>query len=323
MAKILVTHGVPAQRFGLLAPNEVLYPGEGRAFGREELLNLLPACAAVVACGPMDRQLLEACRAVRLIVVYGAGYDAVDMAAATEMGIPVANVPDSVTDATAELTVTLMLALLRRVCGQDRMIRREGTTRELFAMGREMGVSPEGLTLGVVGMGRIGARVAEFGRFLHMRVVYTSRQIKPFSIAGNARRLPLPELLRVSDVVTLHCPLTPETEGMIGEKELAFMRPTAFLINVARGKMVDEAALAAALEQGRLAGAALDVFAAEPEVPARLKALDNVVLTPHIGSNTLRTRNRMAEQCCDRILQALAGQKPGNLLNPEAWPEKR
>ena len=152
-----------------------------------------------------------------------------------------------------------------------------------------------------------------------MRVVYAGRNIKPFSQAGNARRLPLEELLTVSDVVTLHCPLTAQNAGMIGVNELARMRSTAFLINTSRGKLVDEAALIDALEQGRLAGAALDVFEKEPEITERLKKMDNVVLTPHIGSNTLRTRNRMAEQCADVIRGALAGRKPANLLNPEVW----
>ncbi len=322
MAKILITHGVPMERFGLLKPNALVHPPAGKAFTRTELLALLPECDAVVTGGAFDRQLLEACKSLKLLVSYGAGYDSVDLGAATELRIPVCNIPDSVTEATAQLTVTLILSLLRRVCELDRRIRKKESTRKLFTMGRGMGVSPEGLTLGVVGMGRIGARVAEFGRFLHMRIVYANPGIKPYSVTGNARRLPLEELLRVSDVVTLHCPLTSKTVGMIGEKELARMRPTSFLVNVSRGRLVDAAALAEALEQGRLAGAALDVFDTEPEVPERLKALDNVVLTPHIGSNTLRTRNQMAEQCCDRILDALAGRRPDNLLNPEVWPKK-
>ncbi|MCE5342960.1 MAG: D-glycerate dehydrogenase [Eubacteriales bacterium] len=320
MAKILITHGVPMERFGLLSPNVVLCPEPGKAFDRAELCSLLPACDAVVACGSLDSVLLAACTRVKLIVCYGAGYDAIDLDAATALGIPVANIPDSVTETTAQLTIALMLSLTRRVCEMDHLLREKKSTRKLFTMGRSMGVSLEGLTLGVVGMGRIGSRVAELGRALHMRVVYHNRGIKPFSVVGNARRLPLMELLRVADVVTLHCPLTPETEGMIGEEELKLMKPTAFFINTARGRLTDEQALADALEQGRLMGAALDVFATEPEVSARFKALPNVVLTPHIGSNTLHTRNRMGEQCSDRILTALAGRKPENLLNPAIWP---
>ena len=126
----------------------------------------------------------------------------------------------------------------------------------------------------------------------------------------------------MADVLSLHCPLTQETVGMIGRNELALMKPTAFVVNTSRGKLIDETALIEALEQGRLAGAALDVFATEPDVSSRLRALPNVVLTPHIGSNTLRTRNHMAEQCVDRMLDALAGRTPQNLLNPEVWPRR-
>lgn len=323
MAKILITHGVPAERFTFLRPHEVILPKAGSAFTKPELMALLPECDAVVACGSFDWQLMEAAKRAKLILSYGAGYDAIDITAATELGIPVGNIPDSVTETTAQLAMALILAVTRRVCELDRGLRAEGSTREWFTMGRGMGVLLEDMTLGIVGMGRIGARVAGFGRFIGMRVVYTAHSIKPFSVTGNARHLPLEELLRVSDVVSLHCPLTPETRGMIGRNELALMRPTAFLINTSRGKQVDEAALADALEAGRLAGAGLDVFEAEPEVSERLKRLDNVVLTPHIGSNTLRTRNKMAERCCERILDALAGRKPENLLNPEVWPPNR
>ena len=322
MARILITHGVPAARFALLKPHEVIYPGASRAFHRDELLTLLPTVDVVLACGAMDRELMQAAQRVQLIVCYGAGYDSIDLAAASEMGIPVVNVPDSVTEATAELAMGLILAVTRQIALMDRGLRAQEDTRALFTMGREMGVSVEGMTLGIVGMGRIGGRVAEFGRFLRMRVLYTSREIKPFSVAGNARRLPLDQLLSASDVVSLHCPLTPQTEGLLSREAIARMRSTAFLVNTARGKLVDELALTEALEQRQIAGAALDVFATEPQVSERLRALPNVVLTPHIGSNTLRTRNTMAEQCCQRMLEALAGRRPQNLLNPEAWPRR-
>lgn len=323
MAKILITHGVPSERFRFLQPHELLIPPPGKAFTREELLALLPDCDAVVACGAFDRELAQAARKAVLVVCYGAGYDSIDIAAAAALSLPVANVPDSVTETTAQLAMAQLLALTRRVCELDRAVRTQADTRALFTMGASMGVLLEGMTLGVVGMGRIGARVAEFGRFLHMHVAYAGRSIKPFSVTGNARRLPLDELLRQADAVTLHCPLTPQNERMIGERELALMKPTAFLLNTARGRLVDEAALIRALESGALAGAALDVYAREPEVDARLKALPNVVLTPHIGSNTLRTRNLMAEQCAEAILTALAGHRPPNLLNPEVWGNVR
>ena len=319
MGKVLVTHGVPMTHFELVRPHELIHPAPGKAFSREELLRLLPDCDAVVACGPFDRELLTACGKLTLLVCYGAGYDAIDVQAASDLRIPVVNVPDSVTEATAELAMAQILAVTRRICETDRALRTPGSTRESFTMGRAMGVSLDGMTLGIVGMGRIGSRVAEFGRFLGMRVVYDGRHIKPFSQTGNARRLPLQELLRASDVVSLHCPLTPETAGMIGAEALALMRPTAFLINASRGKLVDSHALAEAIREGRLAGAALDVFDTEPEIIPELRELPTVVLTPHIGSNTLSTRNRMAQDAAQTILTALAGKEPPNLLNPIVW----
>ena len=319
MARILITHGVPAAGFARLRGHEIRIPQPGEAFTRDQLLMLLPGCDAVVACGAMDAALMAAAQGAKLIVCYGAGFDSLDIAAATARGIAVANVPDSVTETTAELAMAHILALTRRVCELDRGLRADGTTRGQFTMGRSMGVLLTGMTLGIVGMGRIGARVAEFGRFLGMRVAYHSRSIKPLSVAGDARHLPLDELLCVADVLSLHCPYTPANEKMIGTAQLALMKPTAFLINTSRGKLIDEPGLIDALEAGRLAGAALDVFATEPEVDPRLKALPNVVLTPHIGSNTLRTRNQMAEQCTDSIVEALAGRQPSHLLNPEVW----
>ena len=323
MARILISHGVPAEGFARLRPHEIIIPKAGEAFSIAEMLSLLPDCDAVVACGAFTAQMAEAAQKVKLIVGYGAGYDSIDVDAATRLNIPVSNIPDSVTETTAQLAMAHILAATRRICELDHAIRAAESTQVLFTMGSTMGVLLEGMTLGIVGMGRIGARVAEFGRFLHMRVVYDSREIKPFSVAGNARRLPLDELLQVSDVVSLHCPLTPQTRGMIGARELGRMRKAAFLVNVSRGKLIDENALVQALAEGKLAGAALDVFETEPEVSARLKTLNNVVLTPHIGSNTLRTRNQMAEQCSERILDALAGRRPQNLLNPAVWQGAR
>lgn len=323
MAKILITHGVPLDGFRRsLRGHEWIAPPAGGRFTQAQLLQRLPDIDAVVACGAFDRELIQACRKARLLVCYGAGFDAIDVAAATEYCLPVANVPDSVTETTAELALALILAGTRRICELDRALRAPGDTSALFTMGESMGVLLTDMTLGIVGMGRIGARVAELGRGIGMRVAYAGHEIKPFSIAGNARHLPLEELVRTADVLSLHCPLTPETRGLLSRELLNSMKPTAFLVNTARGALMDEAALIELLEQGRIAGAALDVYEKEPEVSPRLKALPNVVLTPHIGSNTLRTRTRMAEQCADRIRDALAGRRPQDLLNPEMWPSR-
>ena len=171
--------------------------------------------------------------------------------------------------------------------------------------------------MGVAGMGRIGGRVADFARLMGMRVLYASRTPKPGRDALGDVRVPLPELMARSDFISVHCPRTTQTEGLISREMLALMKPTAYLINTARGPVVDEAALIEALRARRIAGAALDVFVGEPDINPAFAALDNVILTPHAGSNTLHARNEMARAASRRILDRLAGRVPENLLNPE------
>ncbi len=320
MGRILVTFGVPCLDSSAFAPHTVVMPELGKAFSREEMLSLLPECDAVLACTALTREMILAGRRLRLIVCYGAGYDAIDVSAATENSIPVCNLPDSVTEGTAELTMALTLAIARRVPELDALVR-EGA--DAFGLGKRMGVSLRGQTLGVVGMGRIGARVAELARAFGMRILYTAHGPKPAQDALGARYRALDELLKESDFVTLHCPHTPETDGLISRERLALMKPTAFLINTARGKIVNEDALIAALRERRIAGAALDVYRDEPHVPEALRQLPNVVLTPHAGSNTPLTREHMASDACQRLLDGLAGRRPENLLNPEVWERRR
>lgn len=316
MAKIVVTYGVPADGFSALSEHEVMIPPPGTAFSREQLAQLLADADAVVACTALDSGLIAAAKRLRLIVCYGAGYDAIDIAAATARGIPVVNTPDCVTLPTAELTISLIAALARRIAELNALMHTR-PPRELFGMGRRMGTSLDGAVLGVAGMGRIGGKVADFGRLMGMRVLYTSRTPKPERDALGDRRVPLEELMAKSDFITLHCPHTPETQGLISRQMIALMKPTAYLINTARGPVVDEDALIEALRARRIAGAALDVFAGEPDINPAFAALDNVLLTPHTGSNTLHARNEMARAASQRILDRLAGRIPQNLLNPE------
>ena len=316
MAKIVVTYGVPAEGFSLLAGHEVAIPPSGTAFSREELLRLLPDADAVLACTALDSGLIAAAKKLKLIVCYGAGYDAIDLAAATAQGIPVVNTPECVTAPTAELTIALITALARRLPELNALMHTR-PPRELFGMGLRMGSSLEGAVMGVAGMGRIGGRVADFARLMGMRVLYASRTPKPGRDALGDVRVPLPELMARSDFISVHCPHTTQTEGLISREMLALMKPTAYLINTARGPVVDEAALIEALRARRIAGAALDVFVGEPDINPAFAALDNVILTPHAGSNTLHARNEMARAASRRILDRLAGRVPENLLNPE------
>ena len=317
MARILISFGVPAEGFHSLQGHELLIPKPGKAFTRAETLDLLPRADAVLACSPLDREMILSAGRLKIIVCYGAGYDAIDVETATKRRVPVVNIPDCVTAPTAELAAAHILALARRLPELDAAVR-SLPGQEVFVMGRRMGASLEGAALGIVGMGRIGSRVADFGRVMGMRVLYTSRTPKPERDALGDLRVPLSALMAEADFISVHCPHTPETDGLISRAMSARMKPTAFLVNTARGPVVDEAALIEALQARRIAGAGLDVFTAEPNVNPAFFTLDNVLLTPHAGSNTERTRRRMAEAASERILDALAGRAPQNLLNPEA-----
>ena len=248
---------------------------------------------------------------LRIVANFGVGYDSVDVAEATRRGIVVSNTPDVLTQATAELTVALLLSLLRRVTEGDRLVRRQDAwaLSPTFMLG-------EGLadkTLGVVGLGRIGREVARLAGAFGMRVVHTGG-------SGPHEELPLERLLAEADVVTLHVPLKPETHHLIGQRELALMRPNGVLVNVSRGPVVDEAALVEALAGGQIAGAALDVYEREPEVSAGLLGLENVVLTPHLGSSTHTAREAMGMLCADALEAVLLRDElPENAVNPEAW----
>ena len=248
---------------------------------------------------------------LRIVANFGVGYDSVDVAEATRRGIVVSNTPDVLTQATAELTVALLLSLLRRVTEGDRLVRRQDAwaLSPTFMLGEGLA----GKTLGVVGLGRIGREVARLAGVFGMRVVHTGG-------SGPHEELPLERLLAEADVVTLHVPLKPETHHLIGQRELALMRPNGVLVNVSRGPVVDEAALVEALAGGQIAGAALDVYEREPEVSAGLLGLENVVLTPHLGSSTHTAREAMGMLCADALEAVLLRDElPESAVNPEAW----
>jgi glyoxylate reductase len=248
---------------------------------------------------------------LRIVANFGVGYDTVDVEEATRRGIVVSNTPDVLTEATAELTIALLLALLRRVAEGDRLVRRheEWALAPTFMLGEGLA----GKTLGIVGLGRIGREVARLAEAFGMRVVHTRG-------SGPYQELPLDRLLAEADVVSLHVPLTPETRHLVGARELVLMRQTAVLVNVSRGPVVDEGALVEALTAGRIAGAALDVYEREPEVSAGLLRLENVVLSPHLGSSTHAAREAMG-MLCSEALEAvlLRDELPANAVNPEAW----
>jgi glyoxylate reductase len=267
---------------------------------------------------PVRAAVIEAAPRLRVIAVAAVGYNLIDVAAATRRGILVTNTPGVLTETTADMAWALMLATARRVAEGDRFVRAgrwKGVTWSLM-LGRDV----QGATLGIIGLGRIGKAIARRASGFGMRVLYHTRRPDPEAERLGAAYRSKADLLREADFVVLSVPLTPETRGLIGDAELALMKPSAYLVNVARGPVVDEAALVRALQEGRLAGAGLDVFEDEPRVHPALVELDQVVLTPHIGSASRATRLAMATRAAENCVAALAGQRPPNLVNPEAWP---
>jgi len=249
--------------------------------------------AVVVRVGAEELDLLPD---LRLVANYGAGYDTVDVAACRERGIAVTNTPGVLDAAVADLTLALILACRRHVVAADRLVR-EGRWRRRWAQPELLGHDLGGSTLGLVGMGRIGSEVAQRAEAFGMRVVFNRR-------SGG---LPLDMLMHTADVVSLHVPLTPETNGLVTRDHLALMRDEATLINTARGTIVDEDALVDELVSGRIS-AGLDVFADEPHVPQRLLGLPNVVLTPHIASATVETRAAMTRVLVENVLAFVRGE---------------
>ena len=311
MAKIIVTHGLPSEGFDLLKEHEVILPPLLEVIPVPVLREMIVDADAVVAGGAMPAEVIGAAKRLKIIANYGAGYDKVDIEAAAARGIPVTNIPEAVTDVTAEIAVALMLATARRVGEMNLRLRREAPP-SLFGMGRDMGMTLRGKTLGIFGCGRIGGRVAEIAKALGMRVIgYSRRGADP----AVAEPVGFDELIGQADVLSLHCPLTGETRGIISREVIGRMKPGAILINTARGAVIDNDALADAVASGHLAGAGLDVFPDEPNIPERLIALERVVLTPHVGSNTYEDRVAMARACCRQILDALAGKRPENIVN--------
>jgi glyoxylate reductase len=242
----------------------------------------------------VDDELLDAAGPqLRIVADYAVGIDNVDVEACRRRGVVVSNTPDVLTETTAELTLAIVLALLRRVAEGDRLIRRG--EQWIWAPNLMLGRGLASLTLGLVGYGRIGRAVARLAVAHGMNVVHSSR----------SSGIPLEELLVTADVVSLHLPLSDESRHLIDAVALAQMKPSAVLVNVSRGPIVDEEALVTALREGRIAGAALDVFEREPEVHPGLLELENVVLVPHLGSATLETREAMGMLCVEALRAVL------------------
>jgi glyoxylate reductase len=316
MPTFAVSTRLPQPALDLLAGAGELRATEAGALPRAELLELVAGADVVLTQlgDRVDDELLAAAGPqLRCVCNVAVGVDNIDLGAAGHRGVAVTNTPGVLDDATADLALGLILAATRRLGEGERLIRsgRPWAWGMDFMLGRGL----RDKRLGVVGLGAIGARVAERARAFGMTIAYANRNQAPAAVTGplEAERLELAELLASADVLTLHCPLTPETRHLIGPRELAAMKPTATLVNTARGPVVDEAALVEALREGEIAAAGLDVFEHEPEVHPGLLELENAVLVPHLGSATVETRTAMAELAARNALAAVRGEP---LLTP-------
>jgi glyoxylate reductase len=259
----------------------------------------------------IDERVLARAPKLRVIANCAVGYDNIDVEAATRAHIAVTNTPDVLTDATAELTIALMLAAARRLPEGEALVRSGRWVG--WRLDQLLGQPIRGRTLGIVGLGRIGTAVAERAIGLGMSILYSSPREVPTTFP--ARRVVVDDLFAAADVVSLHCPLTPETRGLVNAERLARMKPTAILVNTARGGCVDDGALADVLQRGGIFAAALDVYDREPNVDPRLLSAPRLVMAPHLGSATTEARRQMAQLCADAVIAVLAGRTPANLVN--------
>jgi glyoxylate reductase len=293
-------------------------PGDAPAAAPALRDGLMQANAAIVTLTDrIDAETIDAAPRLKILANYAVGYNNIDLAAAKRRGLIVTNTPDVLTDATADLTWALILATARRVVEGDRLVRSGQWTG--WAPTQLLGAAVAGKTLGIIGMGRIGQAVAQRAAGFRMKVLYYARRVAvPPPGSASWERRTLPELLGESDFVSIHVPLTAETQHLIGIQELAQMRRSSIVINTARGPIVDEGALVAALRKGSIAGAGLDVYEREPALHPDLVSLPHVVLLPHLGSATMAARVEMGMICLNNIEAALGGRPAPNRVDLNA-----
>lgn len=326
MSRVFISREIPGHAPELLhaAGHDVDIWPESRPATRAELAAALANAdaALTMVTDHIDAELLAASPRLRIIANLAVGYDNVDPAVAAEAGVWLTNTPGVLAETTADFAFALLLAAARHVVASDRDTRAGGWTT--WSPTAFLGQDIHGATLGIVGMGEIGEAMARRAAGFDMRVLYASRTRKPqLESRYGYEWTTLDELLQQSDFVSLHTPLTPETRHLIGARELSLMKPTAILINTARGQVIDQDALVTALRSGRVAGAAVDVTDPEPlPLDSPLYALSNAIITPHIASASLATRSRMAEMAVANILAVLAGKEPPNAVNRPQHPRR-
>lgn len=325
--KVFVTRKILEEGLNMLREKfEVEVSDYDGVIPRKMLLEKVRGVDAILSLltDTIDGEVIDAAGSnLKVIANYAVGYNNIDVEEATKRGIMVTNTPGVLTETTADLAWALMMAVARRIVEADRFVR-EGKFRGWEPM-LLLGTDVHGATLGIVGFGRIGQAMARRALGFNMKVLYYDNARVPEQVEKElkATYVDLPTLLKESDFVSLHVPLTKETHHLIGEKELRMMKRGAYLVNTARGPVVDEKALVKALKEGWIKGAALDVFENEPEVEPDLLKLDNVVLAPHIASASYATRSKMSIMVAENIIKALGGEIPPNLVNPEVLQKRK
>jgi glyoxylate reductase len=316
--KIFITRKIPAAGIQLLKNKgyEVEVYQEDSALPYEVLLEKTKQADALITLlsDKIDKNLIESSGRLKIIANYAVGYNNIDTESAKQNNIVVTNTPDILTPATADLTWALILAVTKRVAEGDQFVRQgkfTGWGPELL-----LGGDITGKTMGIIGAGRIGQAAGRRAAGFEMKILYTSNSPKPdFEKQTGAQKVTLDELLNQSDIITIHCPLTPETHHLLNADNLNKVKKGAYLINTSRGQVVHEEALVKALQSGQLAGAGLDVFEFEPEVHPALFTMPQAVLMPHAGSATFETRSEMAAMCARNIIAVMEGKPPINPVN--------
>jgi glyoxylate reductase len=306
MSRVLLTRRIPSSVFSQLESQHTVDLNESDSLPREELKQRVADKDALICVltDKIDPEIMDAGPALKVIANIAVGYDNIDVPAARQRGIIVTNTPDVLTEAVAEFTWALILGIARRVAEGDRLIRADGWKR--WGLDFMLGTELHGKQLGIIGGGRIGRAVAAKAPAFGMKAVFARR----LTDAKDPAYVSLDQLLISSDVVSIHTPQTPETHHLIDKKALARMKRSALLVNTARGPIVDEEALAWALGERLIAGAALDVYEREPQVHPDLIHRENVLLSPHLGSATRETRTAMAELAVRNVLAVLSGRQP-------------
>ena len=316
---IIFSHHIPEEYYQdytkgmkVLRPEKLL-----ECWSHEEVMELLPEADILITIldFPVTKEMIDAAPNLKIIGNQGSGTDKIDVAYAKEKGIAVINAPRSVIEPTSEMTIALMMAVCRGIVRYDRNLRKTLVMDRPLYFDGDMTLYDK--TLGVIGMGRIGYEVARKARGLGMKIIYSDLYDLPeekAAVLGEPERMPTDELLAAADVVTIHMPLMKETYHMINEEKLSLMKPTAYLINAARGPIVEEKALIRALKEGWIKGAALDVQEFEPNMSPELAALDNLVVTPHACSNLTSERVNLLHEMLDGVTAVLKGERPYNQL---------